>query len=121
MRRFGPTLVVLATVASTLVNFAVALWRWGPSFMQLGLSVAFLSVAAVLALHARKLTSTNDVQGFASLVVVTGCMIGGAALLTFGPSANGWSYLFVPLAQTCVLGALFGAVRRATEPSDRPL
>ena len=121
MRRVGPALVVLATVGSTLFNFAVALWRWGPSFMQLGLSVAFLSVAAVVALRARKLASTNDVQGYASLVVVTGCMIGGAALLTFVPSPYGWSYLYVPLAQTCVLGALFGAVRPATEPSDRSL
>lgn len=111
--------MVFATVASTLVNLAVALWRWGPSFMQLGLSVAFLSVPAVVALRARKLASTNDVQGFASLVVVTGCMIGGAALLTLVPSPYGWSYFYVPLAQTCVLGALFGAVRLVTETSDR--
>lgn len=120
MRRVGPALVVFATVGSTLFNLAVAVWRWGPSFFQLGLSVAFLCVPVVVALRARKLASTNDVRGFASLVVVTGCMIAGAALLTFVPSPYGWSYLYVPFAQTCVLGALFGAVRLATETSDRP-
>lgn len=111
MRRFGPPLVVFATIGSMLVNCAVAVWRWGPSFLQLALSVALLCVPAVVAFRARKLAASDDAGGFASLVVVTGCMIGGAALLTFAPSTTGWSYVYVPLAQTCILGALFVTVR----------
>lgn len=120
MRRFGPPFVVFATIGSTLVNCAVAVWRWGPSLFQLGLSVALLCVPAVVAFRARKLAASDDVLGFASLVVVTGCMIGGAALLTFAPSVTGWSYVYVPLAQASILAALFGAVGRRPETSNRP-
>ena len=119
MRRFGPPFVVFATIGSTLVNFAVAVWRWGPSFFQLGLSVALLCVPAVVAFRARNLAARDDAQGLASLLVVTGCMIGGAALLTFAPSATGWSYVYVPLAQASILGVLFVAVRRRPQTSDR--
>ena len=112
--------MVFATIGSTLVNFAVAVWRWGPSFFQLGLTVALLCVPAAIAFRARKLAASDDAQGLASFAIVTGCMIGGAALLTFMPSATGWSYVYVPLAQAGVLGALFVAVRRRPETSDRP-
>ena len=118
MRRLGPPLVVFATIGSTLVNFAVAVWRWGPSFFQLGLTVALFCVPAAVAFRARNLAASDDAQGLASLVVVAGCMIGGAALLTFVPSATGWSYVYVPLAQAGILGTLFLAVRRRTESSD---
>lgn len=112
--------MVFATIGSTLVNFAVAVVRWRPSFFQLGLTVAFLCVPAVVAFRARRLAASDGAQGLASFAIVTGCMIGGAALLTFMPSATGWSYVYVPLAQAGILGALFAAVRRRQETSDRP-
>lgn len=109
-------LLAWVVTGCTLVNFIIAIFRWGPSFLQLGLNIAWFALPAWLIVGAKTLADRAGYAGLAPFGLAVLTMVGGTLLMTTVPPgwSIGWTIVLVPLVQLVVAIPLRVAAAGAT-------